>query len=303
MSKSKKIAMTSAVAMVTAGVTTASNLTFTTKASANSHHHKKTSSTTKAVKYLQKQGLTKKQAKMVVSSDDFSNGHSTVENMHWNRRVKDVHQAGQKAYNKAIHSGKSKAQARANANYAATKRADKIAGKYYGGNTPFSASGSFKDQSLSGNNLKFHYTGGKNGHGHSKKASISNKKLPKSAIKLTDDSISKRKGNGAEKNNFVTLNLNKDKHTTHHHNSNQKKTISTSNGTGTKHQTTATTGNGTNKGTNTSRNKDTAPKKAKTNTTVSTSQKVKADTASKGTKLSKSIKSLDSKEQESGKGC
>ena len=36
MSKSKKIAMTSAVAMVTAGVTTASNLTFTTKASANS---------------------------------------------------------------------------------------------------------------------------------------------------------------------------------------------------------------------------------------------------------------------------
>ena len=111
MSKSKKIAMTSAVAMVTAGVTTASNLTFTTKASANSHHHKKTSSTTKAVKYLQKQGLTKKQAKMVVSSDDFSNGHSTVENMHWNRRVKDVHQAGQKAYNKAIHSGKSKAQA------------------------------------------------------------------------------------------------------------------------------------------------------------------------------------------------
>src|SRR5699024_2415061 len=115
MSKSKKIAMTSAVAMVTAGVTTASNLTFTTKASANSHHHKKTSSTTKAVKSLQKQGLTKKQAKMVVSSDGFknapSNGHSTVENMHWDRRVKDVHQAGQKAYNKAIHSGKSKAQA------------------------------------------------------------------------------------------------------------------------------------------------------------------------------------------------
>ena len=43
MSKSKKIAMTSAVAMVTAGVTTASNLTFTTQASANSHRKKSVS--------------------------------------------------------------------------------------------------------------------------------------------------------------------------------------------------------------------------------------------------------------------
>lgn len=42
MSKSKKIAMTS-VAMVTAGLTTASNLTFTTQASANSHRKKSVS--------------------------------------------------------------------------------------------------------------------------------------------------------------------------------------------------------------------------------------------------------------------
>ena len=38
MSKSNKIAMTS-VAMVTAGLTTASNLTFTTQASANSQEY------------------------------------------------------------------------------------------------------------------------------------------------------------------------------------------------------------------------------------------------------------------------
>ena len=118
MSKSKKIALTS-VAMVTAGLTTASNLTFTTQASANSHRKKSVSKKSIKTFMANNPGYSYSSAKRTLKNmkptsnslakrDKIDKAKQRKADRVWNKGISKARQAGQKAYNQAIRQGKDK---------------------------------------------------------------------------------------------------------------------------------------------------------------------------------------------------
>ena len=276
------MAMTSAVAMVTAGLTTASNLTFTTQASANSHRKKSVSK--KSIKNFMannpgysyssaKQTLKnmKPTSNSLAKQDKKYKANQRKADRVWNKGISKAHQAGQKAYNQAIRQGKSKDMAQLIAENKVGDVVDNYAASHYGHSL---TGGAF---SRKANDIEFKY----------RKTSSSSRTKHNSGIK---------KSNGTKKNN------NSNKGTTH-----KKGTVANqhvvktpaptdSDGIQVRNYTTHKRSNGRRNNTTLKQTTNTNKGTTTTGTTnVFKPQTVKGDTVNKGTKLSKSIKSLDSK--------
>ena len=245
MSKSKKIALTS-VAMVTAGLTTASNLTFTTQASANSHRKKSVSKKSIKTFMANNPGYSYSSAKQTLKNmkptsnslakrDKIDKAKQRKADRVWNKGISKARQAGQKAYNQAIKQGKDKDTAQLIAQNKVGDVASNYANSHYGHSL---TGGAFSRKANA--NIEFKY-------------------------RKTSSSSHTKHNSGVKKSNGTKKNSNSNKGTTH-----KKGTVANQHVVKTPAPTTGTTN-------------------------VFKPQTVKGATVNKGTKLSKSIKSLDSK--------
>lgn len=282
MSKSKKIALTS-VAMVTAGLTTASNLTFTTQASANSHRKKSVSKKSIKTFMANNTGYSYSSAKQTLKNmkptsnslakrDKKDKANQRKADRLWNKGISKARQAGQKAYNQAIRKGKDKDTAQLIAQNKVGDVASNYANSHYGHSL---TGGAFSRKANA--NIEFKY-------------------------RKTSSSSHTKHNSGVKKSNGTKKNSDSNKGTTH-----KKGTVANqhvvktpaptdSDGIQVRNYTTHKRSNG--------RRSNTTPKQTtnanKGTTTTGTTnvfkpQTVKGATVNKGTKLSKSIKSLDSK--------